>query len=165
MRGSKRQEGHSVDGMNRPAPERPICAVGAIAFDGDGRVLLVRRGQPPNQSAWSVPGGRIEPGETVCDAVVREMAEETGLEVGVLGLVAAFDWIERAPGGELRRHFVILDHLVEVRGGELAAGDDAAEAAWFAPDELDRIPTTEGLRGVLERARSMAGLAAPPGVR
>lgn len=155
------------DGPGPARAIRPVAAVGAIAFDRDGRVLLVRRGQAPNQSSWSVPGGRIEPGETVSRAVTREMREETGLEVAVVGLVTAFDWIERAPDGELLRHFVILDHLVEVRGGELAAGDDAAEAGWFAIDELDTIPTTEGLREVLERARAMAsaGLATAPGVR
>lgn len=162
--------------MSDAAPVRAVVAVGAIAFDDAGRVLLVRRGRPPNQSAWSVPGGRIEPGETVVAAVVREAAEETGLAVEVLGLVAAVDWIERGPDGQVGRHFVILDHLVAVRGGELAAGDDADEAAWFAPEELDGLHTTAGLLEVLERARAMArtlppgtappdGLATPPGVR
>ncbi len=154
------------------AAVRPVVAVGAIAFDERGRVLLVRRGRPPNQSAWSVPGGRIEPGETVVEAVAREAAEETGLAVEALALVAAVDWIELGPDGQPRRHFVILDHLVAVRGGELAAGDDADEAAWFAPEELDGLDTTAGLREVLERARAMAramapsgGLATPPGMR
>lgn len=152
---------------------RPVAAVAAIAFDQDGRVLLVRRGRPPNQSAWSAPGGRIEPGESVVQAVAREMAEETGLAVDVVALVAAVDWIERGADGQVRRHFVILDHLVAVRGGELAAGDDADEAAWFAPEELDGLETTAGLLEVVERARAMAGergsgpggLATPPGVR
>ena len=152
--------------MDPVSPVRPVAAVGAVAFDERGRVLLVRRGHPPEQSAWSVPGGRLEPGETVTEAVAREMAEETGLQVAVLGLVAAVDWIERAPGGELLRHFVILDHLVEVLGGELAAGDDADEAGWFAPGELARLTTTAGLVDVIERARAMAaGLATPPRLR
>jgi ADP-ribose pyrophosphatase YjhB (NUDIX family) len=155
---------------------RAVVAVAAIAFDEAGRVLLVRRGQPPDQSAWSVPGGKIEPGETVVAAVAREAAEETGLAVEVLGLVAAVDWIERGPDGQVLRHFVILDHLVAVRGGELAAGDDADEAAWFGPEELDGLHTTAHLLGVLEQARAMwramspetapsGGLATPPGVR
>jgi 8-oxo-dGTP diphosphatase len=153
-------------GGGMSAPVRPVAAVGAVAFDADGRVLLVRRGHPPDQSAWSVPGGRIEPGETVTQAVAREMAEETGLVVDVVGLVAAIDWIERGPDGEVRRHFVILDHLVELRGGELAAGDDADEAAWFALGELAGLTTTAGLLDVLERARAMAaGLATVPRVR
>jgi 8-oxo-dGTP diphosphatase len=150
------------------ATVRPIAAVAGIAFDQRGRVLLVRRGRGSAQGTWSVPGGRIEPGETAADAVAREMAEETGLDVAVIGLVTAVDWIERDADGTLRRHFVILDHLVEVRGGQLAAGDDAAEARWVAFDELDQLPTTAGLREVLEQARAMAsaaGLATPPAVR
>jgi len=163
-------------GPDGAAAVRAVAAVAAIAFDERGRVLLVRRGDPPDQDVWSVPGGRLEPGETVVAAVAREMAEETGLLVEVRELVAAVDWIEHAPDGELLRHFVILDHLVEVLGGQLAAGDDAAEARWFAPEELDGLRTTAGLLDVLERARAMAratspetapsgGLATPPGVR
>jgi mutator protein MutT len=149
-------------------PVRPVVAAAGIAFDHLGRVLLVRRGNAPDRNVWSVPGGRIEPGETAAQAVAREMAEETALDVAVIGLVTAVDWIERGADGEVRRHFVILDHLVEVRGGQLTAGDDAAEARWFAFDELDKLTTTAGLREVLEQARAMAaaaGLATPPPVR
>jgi 8-oxo-dGTP diphosphatase len=149
-------------------PVRPVAAAAGIAFDPDGRVLLVRRGQPGARGRWSAPGGRIEPGETAAQAVARELAEETGLEVEVIGLVAAVDWIEHAEDGSLRAHYVILDHLVEVVGGALAAGDDATEARWFAPDELAALPTTEGLLPVLERARAMraaGGVASAPPVR
>jgi 8-oxo-dGTP diphosphatase len=162
-------------GSDGAAAVRAVAAVAAIAFDERGRVLLVRRGNPPDRHVWSVPGGRLEAGETLAAAVAREMAEETGLVVEVGELVAAVDWIERAPDGQLLRHFVILDHLVEVRGGQLVAGDDAAEARWFAPEELDGVRTTAGLLDVLDKARAMAraksptaqagGLATPPRVR
>jgi ADP-ribose pyrophosphatase YjhB (NUDIX family) len=148
----------------------PVAAVAGIAFDAGGRVLLVRRARPPG--LWSAPGGRIELGETAAEAVVREMAEETGLEVRVIELVVAIDWIERAADGAVRAHYLILDHLVEVAGGALAAGDDAADAGWFGADELDALATTAGLREVIERARGLArtrsqerGLATPPPVR
>jgi 8-oxo-dGTP diphosphatase len=147
---------------------RPVAAVGGIAFDRGGRVLLVRRSRPPDPEVWSVPGGRIEPGETAFEAVARELAEETGLAVRVVELVAAIDWIERAADGSLAAHYVILDHLVEVMGGTLAAGDDAADARWFDADEMAAAATTAGLGAVIERARDMAvghGLASAPGVR
>ena len=147
---------------------RPVAAAAGIAFDAGGRVLLVRRGRPPDHSRWSAPGGRIEAGETAAQAVVRELAEETGLEVRVVGLVAAVDWIERDDEGAVRVHYVILDHLVEVTGGELEAGDDAADARWFTPDELASLPTTQGLLPVVERARAMRasrGVASAPPVR
>jgi ADP-ribose pyrophosphatase YjhB (NUDIX family) len=151
--------------MTRTDASRPIAAVAGIAFDADGRVLLVRRGQAPSQSLWSVPGGRIELGETAAEATVREMAEETGLDVEVLGLVEAVDWIDRAADGTVLAHYVILDHLVAVRGGELAAGDDASEARWFAPEELAGLGITRGLGEVLDVARALAGLASGPPVR
>lgn len=154
--------------MSGSAPVRPVAAAAGIAFDADGRVLLVRRGQPPNHDVWSVPGGRIEPGEAAADAAAREVGEETGLVVRAVELVAAVDWIERTDGGTLRVHYVILDYLVEVVGGELRAGDDAAEARWVDPDELARLRVTDELGAVVERARGMArerGLATGPAVR
>ncbi|HTE56063.1 MAG TPA: NUDIX hydrolase [Kofleriaceae bacterium] len=154
--------------MSASAPVRPVVAAAGVAFDQDGRVLLVRRGRPPNQQVWSVPGGRIEPGEPAADAAVREVAEETGLAVRAVELVTAVDWIERGDDGALQVHYVILDYLVEVIDGALVAGDDAAEAGWFAPDQLARLSVTAGLHQVIERAREMArerGLATRPRVR
>ncbi|HLU65339.1 MAG TPA: NUDIX domain-containing protein [Kofleriaceae bacterium] len=134
----------------------PVVAVGAIAFDEDGRVLLIQRGRAPGAGLWTVPGGRIEPGETAAAACAREVAEETGLEVEVVALAEVVERIGRAPDGALTHHFVILDHLVRVRGGELRAGDDAAAVGWFGGGELERLPLTDGLLPVLERARALA---------
>ncbi len=127
---------------------RPELCVGAIARRGD-ELLLVRRGTDPGRGLWSVPGGRVEPGETLADAVVRELREETGLE----GTCGAFvGWVERIG---VDYHFVILDFEVEVAGDPIA-GDDADEARWVAISSLDDHALVDGLadflrdRGVIE---------------
>jgi ADP-ribose pyrophosphatase YjhB (NUDIX family) len=127
---------------------RPTVAVGAFVLDGD-RVLVIRRGRPPGEGLWSVPGGRLEPGETLAQAVAREVREETGLvvEVGPLACV-----VERM-GDDY--HFVILDYLARVIGGELAAATDAAAARFVDDAELATLPTTDGLVDALTRARAI----------
>jgi mutator protein MutT len=119
----------------------PQVCVGAIAVV-DGRLLLIRRGHGPAAGEWSVPGGRVEFGETLAEAVVRELAEETGLEAVCDDLVG---WVERIADDY---HFVILDFLVTVLDGpEKApvAGGDAAEAAWVALEEVSHLRLVEGL--------------------
>ncbi|MBG0815128.1 NUDIX hydrolase [Planomonospora sp. ID82291] len=117
-----------------------VNCVGAIVRDDSRRLLLVRRGRPPGEGFWSVPGGRVEPGESDAEAVVREVAEETGLTVAVGPLAGT---VERpGPPGVV---YEIRDYLAEVAGGALAPGDDAADARWFAPGELSRLPVTPGL--------------------
>lgn len=126
----------------------PVVAVGAIVFDDAGHVLLVERGSPPGVGLWSVPGGKLEPAETLAQAVAREVAEETGLvvEVGPLACV-----VERIGDGH---HYVILDYLGRVIGGELAAASDARAARFVAPEELATLAVTEGLVAVVDRARA-----------
>jgi 8-oxo-dGTP diphosphatase len=117
-------------------------AVGAIAVR-DGSLLLVRRGRPPAVGRWSLPGGRVEPGESDADAVVREVREETGLDVRVAGFAGT---VERAAGGERPDVvFSIHDYVVEVVGGRLRAGDDAADVAWCDATSLARLELTDGL--------------------
>ncbi|MDQ3897846.1 MAG: NUDIX domain-containing protein [Actinomycetota bacterium] len=115
--------------------------VGAVAVV-DGRLLLVRRGRGPAAGEWSIPGGRVEGGETLAEAVVRELAEETGLEAVCDDLVG---WVERIG---VDHHFVILDFLVTVLDGpEKApvAGGDAAEAAWVPLEEVSHLRLVDGL--------------------
>jgi 8-oxo-dGTP diphosphatase len=119
--------------------ELRIPCVGAILTDGE-RILLIRRGHEPEAGRWSLPGGRIEPGETDQQALVREVREETGLEVIPGPLVGAVD--RPQPGG---RVLVIRDYAATVTGGTLAAGDDADDARWFGMAELGRLPLSSGL--------------------
>ena len=121
------------------AEARPELCVGAIAVDDD-HILLIRRGRGPAQGFWSVPGGRVEGGETLAEAVIRELAEETGLEGVCESLVG---WVERIGDGF---HFVIFDFRVTiVTEADPAAGGDAAEAAWVPLDQMTDLTLTDGL--------------------
>lgn len=115
-------------------PIKRIPCVGAVVHDDVGRLLLVLRGQEPARGCWSIPGGRVEPGESARDAVIREVREETGLDVTPSDLVGQ---VERdAPGGGV---YVIEDFLCRAQGGVLVAGDDADDAAWFDAAGLDAV--------------------------
>ncbi|HUJ62656.1 MAG TPA: NUDIX hydrolase [Kofleriaceae bacterium] len=126
----------------------PRVAVGAFVFDGAGRVLLIERGQPPGAGLWTVPGGKLEPAETLAQAVAREVREETGLVAEVGPLVCV---VERIAEGY---HYVILDYLARVIGGALDPGSDVRAAKFVADAELDALPLTDGLVAVLARARA-----------
>ncbi len=127
--------------------DRPLVCVGAVAVDDD-RLLLVRRGHGPAPGTWSVPGGRVEAGETLVEAVVRELAEETGLE-GVCGELIG--WVERL---DEDAHYVILDFHVDVLdGADPVAGDDAADARWVPLAEVADLPLAPGLGAFLHEHR------------
>jgi 8-oxo-dGTP diphosphatase len=117
-----------------------IPCVGAVIRDDQGRLLLVKRGHEPGAGLWSLPGGRIEPGETDAEALVREMREETGLEVEPGPLLGAV----RRPAGA-GALIDIRDYAAAVTGGTLIPGDDAADARWVSVAELDSLAITEGL--------------------
>ncbi|MCP5027181.1 MAG: NUDIX hydrolase [Actinomycetia bacterium] len=121
---------------------RPEIAVGAVAVHDD-QILLIRRGQGPAAGEWSVPGGRVEFGESVYEAVIRELREETGLEATCGGLVG---WVERISNDH---HFVIMDFTVHITdpGARPVAGDDAAEAEWI---DLDRVTDLNLVAGMAE---------------
>jgi 8-oxo-dGTP diphosphatase len=117
-----------------------IPCVGAVVTDEQGRLLMIQRGHDPGAGLWSIPGGRIEPGETDAQALVREMLEETNLQVKVGKLIGHVQW--QGPGGTV---IDIRDYAATVTGGTLRAGDDAADARWVATAELARLDVTEGL--------------------
>jgi ADP-ribose pyrophosphatase YjhB (NUDIX family) len=126
---------------------------------------LIRRGNPPLEGQWSIPGGLLELGETLVQGVARELAEEIGLDVNVLELIDAFERIysppprsDGAPGGAVRPqyHFVILDYLCEVRGGTLRVGSDALEFAWAREDQLVKFDLTPQVTLAFRKAFAMA---------
>jgi ADP-ribose pyrophosphatase YjhB (NUDIX family) len=136
---------------DRRYPPRPIMAVGALIFDND-KLLLVERGQEPLKGYWSLPGGAVETGEKLEDAVRREVREETGLEIAVDGLHEIFEPITLDDEGRAEYHFVIADYLCHPVGGELRASSDAAAARWATLEELREAKLTRGSLPVMERA-------------
>ena len=140
MRKGARRENNGLRAVNGTR----IPCVGAVVRDGAGRLLLIKRGHDPEAGRWSLPGGRIEPGETDAQALVREMREETGLTVLPGPLLGA---VERpGPGGSV---LDIRDYAATVTGGTLAAGDDAADARWVTAADVPRLPLTSGLADAL----------------
>jgi ADP-ribose pyrophosphatase YjhB (NUDIX family) len=136
----------------REYPLRPMVGVGVVVWHGD-HVLLVRRGRPPRAGHWSLPGGAQELGETVATAARREVLEETGLVVEIGDVLAAVDMIERE-AGRVRYHYTLIDFSAEAAGPELRPGGDAADARWFAPEEVAGLGLWSETVRVIELARA-----------
>jgi ADP-ribose pyrophosphatase YjhB (NUDIX family) len=138
-------------GDDRRYPARPIVGVGAILFDGS-RVLLVERGHEPLKGVWSLAGGAVECGESLRQAVRREVLEETGLEVEPLGAPQVFERILHDAGGRAEYHYVLLDFVCRVVSGTLHPASDASRAEWVERVDLPAYNLTEGTLDVIERA-------------
>jgi 8-oxo-dGTP diphosphatase len=132
--------------MTRPLPA-PVPCVGVVCLRGD-EVLLIRRGRPPRLGEWSLPGGRIEPGERAVDAALRELGEETAVEAEITGLLDVVDGIFPEAG----RHYVLIDYAARWRSGEPVAGDDALEARFVALDEALALVGWDETRRVIRLA-------------
>ena len=141
----------SSDRVDRLYPAYPMVGVGAVVWDGK-HVLLERRGQPPAQGTWALPGGLIELGETAEVAVRREIHEECGIEVDVGPILGLFEPVYSEPDGRIRYHFVVIDFLAYYRGGTLRAGDDAAEAVWVDPVDFAGYELNPATRDMIGRA-------------
>lgn len=136
----------------------PALAVGAIVID-KGALLLVKRDREPARGEWSLPGGRVEMGESLREGLVREVREETGVDIDVDGLIGVAERVVRNDDGHIAFHYVILDYVCTARSTALKPGDDAADARWVPVADLAEMTLTSGLlefladRGVLEGRR------------
>jgi ADP-ribose pyrophosphatase YjhB (NUDIX family) len=138
--------------MQRQYPSQPLIGVGAIIMRG-GKMMIVKRANEPAKGLWSVPGGVVELGEHLHDAIKREVREETGLEVDIERLVDAVDNIVFDEQGQVHYHYVLLDYLCRPRGGALKAADDVLEIRWVTLDALQSLPITPSLNRVIVKIR------------
>ena len=141
--------------MSRAFPARPVVGVGGVVLDGD-RCLLVRRGHPPLQGEWSLPGGAVELGEELEAATIREVREETGLDVAVECLVDVVDRIHHTDDGRIEYHFVVVDYLCVPVGTDAVAGSDAADVRWVAATDLESYGVSATARAVIAKAFAMS---------
>jgi ADP-ribose pyrophosphatase YjhB (NUDIX family) len=150
--------------MNRKYPDHPIVGVGGIIFQGD-QVLLIKRGKEPGLGQWSIPGGVVRPGETLKEAVVREILEETHLKVEVLALAKVLERIFRDPDGRVAYHYVLADFLCRHLDGTLQPDSDAQDARFVPLKDLPSYEVVSVTLEVIHRAdwlRKNPGAEIPP---
>jgi 8-oxo-dGTP diphosphatase len=132
-------------------PSRPVLAA-SVAVIREGRILLAARGKPPSEGLFSLPGGKVEIGETLGEAALRELREEVGVEAKLIGFIAPVEFIERDEKGHIRHHVVIAAHAARWVSGEPQTGPEAKEIRWVTERDIADLPITPGLTGILEQA-------------
>jgi len=138
----------------RVYPKTPLVGVGALVFKDD-TVLLIRRGKPPLEGAWSLPGGRCRDNESLPDAVKREVGEECGIEIGVQDLLKLFEYIEQDENERVKYHYVVFDFRAGYIGGTLGHSSDASDARWVPFRDLEEYELSDAVWEVVrEAARS-----------
>jgi len=145
----------------REYPARPIVGVGAVVLDGT-RVLLVKRGHEPLKGEWSLPGGAVELGETLEKAIVREVREETGLDVDLGPMVDVLDQLRYDSDGRVKYHYVLIDFLCRPSSGVLCCASDAEAAEWAALDDLARYALADATLRVIQKAVDRQSGASTP---
>lgn len=141
---------------DRRYPSRPFLAA-SVAVLREGRVLLATRTRPPMNALYTLPGGLVEPGETLAEAALRELREEVGVEARMIGFVEHVEVLERDEAGRVCAHFVICAHVAEWISGEGSTGPEAGAVVWASPDAVARLPTTPRLADIVARAFALAG--------
>lgn len=139
----------------REYPLQPMVGVGGVIVSS-GRALLIKRGSPPLEGQWSIPGGLLETGETLMEGVRRELLEETGIEVRPLDLIEVFERIELDGSGKARYHYVVLDYFCEAIGGDARAGSDVTHVAWATAEELAQYSLSSTATRVILKAFDLA---------
>ena len=137
--------------LMREYPDRPIAAVAACILDDDEQVLLIQRGQEPARGKWSFPGGAIRIGETLVDALKREVKEECGIEITGIELLSGASRVIYDDKGLIQYHYVIFDYLCRPDEGQLHASSDADAARWFSMRELEAVALTDGLIEIIQK--------------
>ena len=137
--------------VSREYPSLPICGVGIVVFQHQ-KVLLIRRGKPPLQGDWSIPGGKQKLGETLQEAARREVQEETGIEIGPLKLVDVVDSIIKDSQQRIKYHYSLIDWMGEYQSGILNAADDATDAKWFDVNELQSLGLWDKTLEIIKKA-------------
>jgi 8-oxo-dGTP diphosphatase len=142
--------------MTDTPPPKPVLGVAAVIWNHRREVLLIRRTKEPRKGQWSLPGGKVEFGESLRDALRREVREETGLEIAVLGLAGVAETFLDASVGAADAHFVLIDYSARIVSGEAIAASDAADATWFTPEQAAALPLwSETQRIIAQSARDV----------
>jgi 8-oxo-dGTP diphosphatase len=135
----------------REYPNQPRIGVGALIFRDD-HILLVQRGHEPNKGKWTIPGGLVELGESLEQAVHRELLEECGITARLLDRLNVFEYIQHDDNARVKYHYIIVDYLAEYLKGKLQAGSDIDQASWIAIDEVQSFDITDGLKPAIDHA-------------